>query len=79
MSNSGNAVNNIGTNNKVSTNTLGMNALFFGKDKMTATYLILIGSLLNFFVNMKQRNIKPTHTLIHLLTIIIIGLGLSQL
>ena len=73
-------VNTSAVNRNVSGNAnVGMHQLFFGDDKLTATYLILIGSMINFFLNMKQRKFASHEILVHLLIIVCTGLFLSNL
>lgn len=71
---------NSSVNKNYSSNTnAGMHQLFFGDDKLTATYLILIGSMINFFLNMRQRKIPSHQIAIHLSIIVLIGFLLSGL
>ncbi len=74
--------NNSGVNTRVGKsngNNFGISNLFTGSDKMTASYLILIGSILNFFINMKQRKINTPNIIIHLLIIVLLSYGLSSI
>lgn len=75
-----NSTNNSGINTtigKSNQNHYGLSNLFTGSDKMTASYLILIGSIINFFINMKQRKIDTPYILIHLTIIVMISYGIS--
>jgi len=74
-----NNINSSVNKNYSGNNNAGMHQLFFGDDKMTATYLILIGSMINFFLNMRQRKIPSNQIAIHLSIIVLIGFLLSGL
>ncbi len=75
-----NSSNNTGMNTSVKStngNNFGISSLFTGNDKMTASYLILIGSIINFFINMKQRKIHTPYVVIHLIIIVLLAYGVS--
>ena len=76
MNTNNSGINRIGKSNG---NNFGMSTLFTGNDKMTASYLILIGSIINFFINMKQRKIDTPYIVLHLTIIVLLSYGISSM
>ena len=73
-------INNGGLNGKAG----GLNGnkssyLFMGDEKLTASFLIIIGSLINFFMNMKRQNYREHESFVILLIFITISIILSRL
>lgn len=69
-------LNGIGKSNG---NNFGISTLFTGNDKMTASYLILTGSIINYFLNMKQRKIDTPYIILHLTIIVMLSYGISSM
>lgn len=77
MSNMNNIGGNITSNAKGFVNNT--NGLFLGDEKVTASFLVLTGSIINYIITMKKKEQSFTQSMGYLLAIIAIAIAIASM